>query len=235
MRKLPALGAIALLLACSPPKKNDHAAPATKSETTQVPQPPSAPAVPVATEAPAGSYTLDKAHGSLIFRVNHIGFSHYTAQFTEFDAKLDIDPKDPAKASLTATVNPRSLALPTPPKGFLDELLGKQWLDTSAFAQITFKSTRVELTGPDTARITGDLSLHGVTLPVTLDARFNAGYAGNQYDPAARMGFSAHGSLNRSGFGIFYGIPAPGSTMGVSDNVDVIIETEFNGPPLKSR
>jgi polyisoprenoid-binding protein YceI len=79
-------------------------------------------------------------------------------------------------------------------------------------------------------RITGDLTLHGVTKPVVLDATLNGGYAGHPMDPNARIGFSARGAFNRGDFGIAYGIPAPGTTMGVSDRVEVTIETEFSGP-----
>ena len=95
-----------------------------------------------------------------------------------------------------------------------------------------FRSTKVELTSANTARITGDFTFHGVTLPVTLDAAFNGGYAGHPFDPNARIGFSARGSLKRAAFGVVEGIPPPGTTMGVSDNVEFIIEAEFNGPAL---
>jgi polyisoprenoid-binding protein YceI len=88
------------------------------------------------------------------------------------------------------------------------------------------------VTAANNVRITGDLTLHGVTHPVVLDAVFNGGYAGHPMDPHARIGFSAQGTLKRSEFGIAFGIPAPGSTMGVSDDVDVIVEAEFSGPPL---
>jgi polyisoprenoid-binding protein YceI len=73
--------------------------------------------------------------------------------------------------------------------------------------------------------------MRGVTRPMTLEARFNGGYAGQQLDPNARIGFSARGTLKRSEFGISFGIPEPGSIMGVSDAVEVIVETEFTGPP----
>ena len=69
-----------------------------------------------------------------------------------------------------------------------------------------------------------------MTKPVTLHATFNGGYGGYPMDPAARVGFSAHGTLKRSSFGI--GIPAPGSTMGVFDEVTIDIETAFTGPAL---
>ena len=112
------------------------------------------------------------------------------------------------------------------------QLLGKEWFDAAQFPTMEYRSKRVEQTGPQSMRIYGDLTLHGVTKPVTLDATYNGGYAGHPMDPHARIGFSAHGTLKRSDFGISYGIPAPGTMMGVSDEVTVIIETEFSGPPL---
>ncbi len=228
-RLLLTAAAFIALAACSPsgdPQKKEEA----KSEAAPVAAPVAA--APVKTGAPAGAYTLDKAHASLTFRVNHIGFSNYTAQFTNFDAQLQFDPANPAASSVTASVDPKSLALPAPPAGFVDELLGAKWLDAVGFPEMKFKSTKVELTGANTARITGDFTMRGVTLPVTLDATFNGGYAGHPYDPHARIGFSAHGSLQRAAFGVKEGVPPPGSTMGVSDNVDIAIEAEFNGPPL---
>lgn len=182
---------------------------------------------------PAGDYTLDKAHASLIFKVNHLGFSNYTARFAAFDATLKFDPKTPAAAKVEASIDPNSLTLENPPKGFTEEIKGDGWLNAKTFPKMTYVSTSVEVTGDKTARITGDLTLHGVTKPVVLEATYNGGWAGLAMDPHARIGFSAHGHFNRSDFGISYGIPAPGTTMGVSDRVDVIIEAEFKGPELK--
>lgn len=79
--------------------------------------------------------------------------------------------------------------------------------------------------------MTGDLTLHGVTRPVTLRVRFNGGYAGHPLDPGgARIGFSATGTVFRSDFGIVLGIPEPGTTIGVGDAVSIRIETEFVNP-----
>jgi polyisoprenoid-binding protein YceI len=189
------------------------------------------PVTPAAAAVPAGAYTLDKAHASLIFRVDHLGFSHFTARFTRFTAQLQFDPAHYAASSVTVTIDPRSIESDNPPAGFMDMLSGPQWLDAAAFPEITFRSTRVEPTGSRTMRVTGDFSLHGVTRPVILDVAFNGGYAGHPMDPHARIGFSSHGSLTRSDFGIAFGVPAPGSKMGVSDDVEVIIEAEFSGPP----
>ena len=183
--------------------------------------------------APGGAYTLDKAHASLIVRLNHLGYSHFTARFTDWNAALNFDPAAPENSSINVTIDPRSIASDNPPAGFIDIMRGADFLNAAQFPDISFRSTRVERTGPNTARITGELSLHGVTKPVTLEARFNGGYPGiARLDPQARLGMSARGSFNRSDFGMSNGIPAPGTNMGVSDAVEVIVETEFNGPPL---
>jgi polyisoprenoid-binding protein YceI len=183
---------------------------------------------------PAGAYTLDKAHASLLFRVDHLGFSNYTARFRRFDAKLQFDPANLAQSSVTATIDSGSLETdyPDPQQhDFNAQLTSEQWLDGVKFPQMTYQSTKVEVTGPNTVRVHGNLTLRGVTRPVVLDAKFNGGYAGMSLDPNARIGFSAHGTLERSEFGISYGIPDPGSKFGVSDEIQIAIEAEFNGPP----
>jgi hypothetical protein len=99
-------------------------------------EPAKSPAPPV----PAGAYTLDKAHASLLFRVNHIGFSNYTGRFSKFDAELRFDPATPTASHVTVTIDPRSLGLENPPAGFIDSLLGAQWLDTARFPEMRFRS-----------------------------------------------------------------------------------------------
>jgi len=229
---LAGLAATSLALAaCSRPAEQPKgAAPAPGS--APAPAAEAGQAAPIT--APAGDYTLDKAHASLTFRVDHLAFSHYTARFDRFDAKLTFDPAAPQNASVAATIDANSLNLPSPPEGFVDEIKGPDWLNAERYPEIAFRSTRVEPTGGRNARITGELTLHGVTRPVTLEAVFNGGYAGNTYDPNARVGFSARGAFNRSEFGIGAGIPAPGSNLGVSDRVEVQIEAEFTGPPWKA-
>jgi len=195
---------------------------------------PPAPVAEAAVEhtAPAGAYTLDTPHSSLIVRLSHMGYSQFTARFERWDASLTFDPAAPENSSIRVSIDPRSIASDNPPAGFIDTMRGAEFLDAARFPQITFQSTGVERTGPNTARITGDLTLHGVTRPVALEARFNGGYEGMSVDPNARVGFSARGTFNRSDFGMGYGIPPEGSNLGVSDAVEVIIETEFNGPAL---
>lgn len=225
MNKLAWALAALTLAACSQQtaEKNDAAAPAPADKATPA-------AAAVQNTAPAGQYALDKTHASVTFRVNHLGMSRYTARFTDIDGKLNFDPANPAAMSVEATIDPKSIEtdFPLDEPDFDEVLAGPQWLDAAKFPQITFKSTAVETTGPNTAKVTGDLTLHGVTKPLTLDVTFNGGYAGNDIDPGgSRIGFSAEGKLKRSDYGVSMGVPAPGTTFGVGDEVELFIEAEF--------
>ena len=217
--------------ACSP-SAPAPAEPTPAPEAAAPAEPAAAPA-PDVSQLPAGVYKTDPSHSTLVFHVNHLGFSNYTASFTGVKTELTLDPAAPETAKVTATIDLSSLTLPAPPKGFVDELLSAQWLDKKTTPQMKFESTGVTKTGPATADIAGNLTLKGVTKPVTLHATFNGGYGGHPQDPHARIGFSADGVLKRSDFGVSLGIPVPPSTMGVGDDVKFEIETELSGPEWK--
>jgi polyisoprenoid-binding protein YceI len=182
---------------------------------------------------PKGIYTLDKAHTSLLFRVSHMGFSSFTGRFTAIDVRLETDPSKLTASKLEVTIDPTSVGSDNAPDGFLAMIAGKGWLDAQDYPQITYRSTRVESLGANKIRIDGELTLHGVTKPVVLEAQYNGGYASHPMDPHARIGFSATGRFKRSDFGVTVGIPAPGTTMGVGDEVQIVLETELTGPPIK--
>src|SRR5262245_36598998 len=126
---LIALCAAVALSACSRP--------AQQAATPPAATPAAEPALPATaswaskSDAPAGAYTVDPSHTSLVFRVSHLGFSNYTARFDKVDAALTFDPAHPEAMSVQATIDPRSLGLPTPPKGFKETLIGPQWLDAA--------------------------------------------------------------------------------------------------------
>jgi len=221
--------ALTALAACSP-KPAANKTPSATNTAAEEPLragEPVVPGAPGATEAPAGVYKLDKHHSTLVLRVSHLGYSHYRMQFTNIDGELAFDPKNPTAMKVTASVDPRSLLLPDPPTGFKDTLLGKDWLDAGAHPQISFRSTKIDMTGPASANVTGDLTLHGVTKPVVLKLTFNGGNPANAMD-GARIGFSGSGMFQRSDFGISYGVPAPGTNLGVGDRIDFTLETEWS-------
>lgn len=178
----------------------------------------------------AGDYILDLGHSRLLFKVNHLGFSTYIAPFTDFTGTLRFDPEDPTAMKVDITVKVASLTThyPDPALDFDAVLTGADFLDAAQFPEARFTSTAIALTGEHTADVTGDLTIHGVTWPVTLQVTYNGGWGSMPLDTAgARIGFSVKGSFNRSDFGVGFGVPAPGTTMGVSDAVTLEIETEF--------
>jgi polyisoprenoid-binding protein YceI len=217
--------------ACTPHGAKTAPAASSAAPAQEAGEPASVPST-----APAGVYTLDKAHTSVNFRVSHMGFSRYTARFGKVEGKITFDPAHPEQMSVTAQIDPASLLTnyplndPTYPMSNIDFdaiLKGKDLFDVARYPTMSFRSTKVEVTGKNAARVTGDLTLHGVTRPVVLETTFNGGYAPNAMDPSgARIGFSAHGFLKRSEFGMGYGVPAKGTNMGVGDKVEIIIETE---------
>ena len=227
-RILPLVVALAALSACSPRPEE-----AAKTDPAAAPIDKTAPAAQAPAEAPAGQYKMDLSHTSVNFRISHMGLSFYTARFTKVDGVLDFDPANPAAQSVSATIDVRSFQTnyPDPKQLDFDAQIQNDFLGAAAHPQITFKSTKVEPTGPRTARVTGDLTLKGVTRPVVLETTFNGGYKPSAMDPGSRVGFSARGKFKRSDFGLTAGLPAPGTTLGVGDEIEVIIESEFTKAP----
>jgi len=168
---------------------------------------------------PAGAYKLDPAHASLVWRIAHEeGLSRYTARFDRFDAALDFDPADPTAAHVEAVIDAASVSTGDPD---FDDQIERVVLDAGSFPQIRFVSTSVEPTGPASARVTGDLSFHGATLPAALDVIYNGG-ARDPLRNADVVGFSATGAIDRTAFGADSYV-----NFGIGPTVELQIEAEF--------
>jgi polyisoprenoid-binding protein YceI len=166
----------------------------------------------------AGGYVVEPNHTRVLFAVNHMGFTTYYGDFTGVSGKLDLNPSAPGASSVSVSIPTASVSTTN---ATLDgELKGADWLDAGKFPAITFKSTSVTPTGPSTAKITGDLTLHGVTRPVTLDASFH-GAGVNMLDHKYTVGFDAVAHINRSDYGVKTYVPL------IGDQVDVIISAAF--------
>ncbi|MBG6208815.1 polyisoprenoid-binding protein YceI [Labrenzia sp. EL_126] len=119
--------------------------------------------------AMATTYKTDQGHTEVQFSWSHAGVSTQSGEFTEVEGTLDIDPENAEDASLSVTIKTDSLA--TGFKPLDDHLSSADFLEVETYPEITFVSTAVEKTGEDTAKVTGDLTLHGTTKPVTLDTK----------------------------------------------------------------
>ena len=235
-RILIAIAATALLASCAS-SGVVAAAPAGPGAYAPTQIPYATAASRVASEQPAGAYALDGRHASVTWKIRHAGVGVFVARFDKIAGTLTFDPQNPTASSITATVAADSLntgVLNNNGERAFDREIHTQAFGSEANPEIKFVSRSIAVTGPSTGTITGDLTLKGVTRPVTLDVTFNGGWAGIPgMDPHARAGFSATGTLKRSEFGIGYGVPPEGTNMGVSDEVQIVIEAEFTGPDLK--
>lgn len=193
---------------------------------------PAGPPQAVTVDAPAGEYTLDKYHSTVIVRALHFGLAHYTLRFNTIEGALTFDSAHPANSSVTASVPIASLSTTySGDRDFNAELQNSEWLDGANFPVATFRSTSVELTGANTGRMTGDLTIRGQTHPATFDITFNKAYRQHPLGaPFAELGFSAHGVIKRSDYGLRVLQPPAGTDTGVSDDVEIIIEAEFQQP-----
>ncbi len=171
------------------------------------------------TQIKAGDWKLDPAHAALLFRINHLGYSDLIGRFEHFDVSLSGNASDPAGARAEAVIDMTSLDMANDEFGAT--LMGPKWFDAATYPQAVFRTLAVQ-PGPDGApiKVDGELTLHGVTKPVTLDVRFN-GTAFDAIRGADVAGFSASAVINRSDFGIsaFSGL--------VTDEVRIEIEAEL--------
>jgi polyisoprenoid-binding protein YceI len=131
---------------------------------------------------------------------------------------LELDPAKLSISKLDVSVPVQSVLTTVPP--LTDELKGDKWLDAAKFPNATFTSTKVTQTGKDTATIVGDLTLHGVTRPITLKARL-VGAGANPLDKSFTVGFDATGAIKRGDFGIKTYLPL------LSDDVTLKIAGAF--------
>lgn len=185
---------------------------------------PEVPGVQDPARVTAGTYVADSAHSLMTFEVNHFGFNDYYGIFGDIAGTLELDPANLAAAKVDVTIPVASVT--TASKGLTDHLLrpGKDGGSPDFFgpspAPAHFVSTSVERTGDNTANITGNLTLNGVTKPVTFEAEFT-GAGVNPMNKKVTVGFEAEVEIKRSDFGVNYGIPL------VSDEVELDISVAF--------
>jgi polyisoprenoid-binding protein YceI len=216
MKSFIAAFALGALAACSQP------APAPQAPAEQ----------PIQIEAPSGQYTLDPNHSTVTVSARRFGLADYVLRFNAVSGALNFNADDPAQSSVEASVDITSLDTPyAGERDFDAELQNSAWLDSITYPTATFRSTSVERTGPNSARVTGDLTLRGVTKPITLDVDYNASHRRHPAGaPQALIGFSARGAIARADFGIASMRETPGAHDGIADQVQLRIEAFFIRP-----
>lgn len=195
------LAPLACVLALSAPLA--PVAAGAQTAATPAAAPSATPGAPDPTRITGGTYKVDPDHTQVTWTVDHMGFSPLTGLFGNASGTLELLPRDPQTARLEVTIPISSLAVTS--KEFGAHLASAEFFDAAKFPQATYRSTKVSVTG-DRATIAGDLTLHGVTRPVTLEASF-FGAGINPMTKAETIGFTAQGSLRRSEFGLGFAVP----------------------------
>ena len=170
--------------------------------------------------AAAERFNIDQSHTNIVFLIDHLGYSKMIGQFQEFAGDFTFDPEDLSRNEVAVTI--KTSSVDTDHEKRDEHLRSPDFFNSAEFPDMTFVSTGVEKTGDNTGKLTGDLTLLGVTKPVTLDVTFNkmAPHPIPFYKGVLVAGFSARGSIKRSDFGMTYGTP------GDWDAVTLWIEAE---------
>lgn len=168
------------------------------------------------------SYSVDRSHSEIGFSVRHMMFAKVHGQFKDWEAKLAYDEADPSRSSVRVEIATASIDTREAKRD--EHLRSGDFFDAESFPKMVFQSKRVEPVGKGRYRVTGDLTLHGVTKEVALDVE----ETGRGKDPwgNSRLGFSAKGSLLRSDFGLKWNQALETGGVLVSDKVEIEIETQ---------
>ena len=154
----------------------------------------------------AEPYTLDKSHAHVTFEVGHLGFSTVHGQFRTFDASVDFDPGNVEATKVNFVIEAASVDTLWDARD--KHIRGGDFLDVENFPEIVFVTTSVAPTGTDTADVTGNLTIKGVTKELTLQAKLNK-LGPSPFNPKQTIaGFTVTGQIDRTEYGINYAAPA---------------------------
>lgn len=151
-------------------------------------------------QAPAGNYQMETRHTQVLFAIRHLGLTDYYGRFEKVSGTLNFNPGAPEKSSVSVTIDTSSANVMS--SELVGELIGPSVFDSGKFPTATFVSRSVERTGSASGRMTGDLTIRGVTRPVVLDVTFNGGTQAGMGGPAYDLGFHASTTIKRSDFGL---------------------------------
>lgn len=177
-------------------------------------------ALPTAASAEPVAYDIEQAHADVNFSVDHLGFSDTLGRFNEVAGTIMIDQENPANSSVSVTIQAASIDTNHAKRD--EHLRAADFFNVAEYPTIAFESTDVEVTGENTAKVTGDFTMLGVTKPVTLDVTLNAlkEHPIPSYNGVMAAGFSATGTIVRSEYGMDAYVPA------VGDEVAIVLEIE---------
>jgi polyisoprenoid-binding protein YceI len=165
------------------------------------------------------AFVLSRDHTDVVFEVSHVGYSMKHGWFREMSGTLSFDAEKPESSSVDVTIKSDSIDTNNARRD--KDLSSPNFLDAVKFPDLHFVSTKVIRRGDQALDVEGNLTLHGITMPLLLHAKLNK-LGPNPFTHSATVGFTAHGTLMRNAYGIASMIPLLG------DEVSIIIDAEFD-------
>lgn len=173
-----------------------------------------------------GSWTMDGVHSVVQFSVRHLGISSIKGRFADTEATLEVG-DDLAASSLTATIGMGSIDTGNPDRD--GHVKSSDFFDAETNPKLTFSSTSISEGADGTYRVTGDMSLNGVSRSETLDVTF-FGTEDNPLDGSVRAGFAATGRIDRTAYGIDWNVPLASGGIMLGTDVDISIDAQLVAP-----
>ncbi len=185
-----------------------------------------------ATPVLATELKVDPVHSSATFAVKHLMVSTVRGQFSSVSGTVNYDPKDPAKTTANIRIDPASIDTQNEKRD--GHLKSADFFDVQKCPEMTFKSTKVEPAGQKQYKVTGDLTMHCTTKPVTLEVDglegpVKAPQGANVYAATAR------GKLNRKDFGLTWNRTLEAGGVAVGDDITLVVDLELTNYPPASR
>lgn len=162
-------------------------------------------------------YVFDMSHSRIFFEVNHLGFSDYNGMFRDFEGTISFDEKKIENSKIDVTIDVASVD--GFDEGLNEHLRNEDFFDVQKHPKARFVSKKVEKSGKNQARVIGELTLKGVTKPLALNVTFNK-VGPHPFNKKQTAGFSASAVIDRTEFGINYGVPAVGKSVKLEIDVE---------------
>jgi polyisoprenoid-binding protein YceI len=182
----------------------------------------------VAAPAVAQTWQIDPAHSRAQFTARHFGISNVRGDFYNLAGSVEYDGKDVTKAKVKATIDVNTITTHVAQRD--THLKSADFLDVAKYPTMTFESTAISAAASGKYKMTGNLTMHGVTKSVTFDLEAVSGVVTDPMNGARRVGAAASTTINRKDFGVNYDSKLPNGTPSVSDEIKIQLDVELLQP-----
>lgn len=173
------------------------------------------------TQTAVSTWSIDAVHSSALFSVEYMGIALFKGRFANVEGTISLNEADPTRSSVNAAIDVKSLDIKN--DRFYAHMMGDQFFDAEQYPQITFQSTKIGRVSDTRWTITGDLSMHGVTKPVTLDTEY-LGQAKHPFSGQVRAAFRATTSINRGDWELTWNAVLDTGAKYVGEKVEITLE-----------